>query len=105
MVEENENQETPPMAEEIEDTPKKSNTRKKKVLPPELSNISIKDGSMFLNETIIDRRNNKLPTFNKLIDVAKTIKITNNLSFEINDLSIDQIRVICKKIGMQYCGN
>jgi hypothetical protein len=100
-----ENQETPPMAEDIEGTPKKSNTRKKKELPPELSNISIKDGSMFKNETIIDRRNDNLPTFNKLIDVAKTIKIDDNLSFEINDLSIDQIRVLCKKIGMRYCGN
>jgi hypothetical protein len=68
------NQETPPMAEEFEQTPKKNNTRKKKALTHSLLHITETDISKIVTVSILDEKENS-KTKDKVVEIAKSIKL------------------------------
>jgi hypothetical protein len=95
----------------MEDTePKKKKARKIKPLPVELASLNDKDKDKFVVVLECDP-NQKSDTFGQEFHVIRKVTIaaadpnSQPTSFDVDSLSLDQIRQLCKNVGVTNCGS
>jgi hypothetical protein len=94
-------------------TPSTKKTKKRRDFPPDLAKLSDKDRDKFELVLEIDS-NPKSQSFNKEFLVAKSVTMQSTstegdearlITYELGTLTIDNLRKLCKNIGIVNCGS
>ena len=91
-------------------TAKKPKKRTSKPLPAFLLAVSDKERSKFGISLEVDKRTNK-STYGNEFQVVQTVMVKKNAEdeeeeeYDIDELNLDQIRELCKRMGVANCGS